>query len=311
MLRAYYMLTKPGIIMGNIFTTMAGFALASGGHINFPLFFSVILGLAFVIASAGVFNNYIDREADKKMERTKERPLAKGILKHSYAILFGTILGLSGFLFLLFTTNVLTALIAFIGFFFYLILYSIWKYRSIYGTLVGSIAGAVPPVVGYTAASNRFDFAALLLFIILILWQMPHFYAIAVYRLKEYTAANIPVLPVKKGIYVTKIQSLLYIIAFMGVLSLLTLFGYTGNIFLMASLFLGLSWLLLSYRGFRAKNDERWGKQMFRLSLAVITVLCLVIPFDLGNQSSASSPRMAATSSSIISSPSATGGASS
>ncbi len=281
-MKTYYMLTKPGIIMGNIITTAAGFALASKGDINYGLFLVTLLGLGLIIASAGVFNNYLDREMDAKMTRTRDRPLVTGAISSKNALAFASILGVIGAMILGIFTNLLTLAVAFIGFFVYLVLYAFWKYRSFYGTLVGSVAGAVPPVVGYCAVSNNFDMGALLLFMILLLWQMPHFFAIAIYRLKDYTAASIPVLPVEKGIYATKIQMVFYIIAFMLTTLLLTIMGYTGNVYFFVAIVLSLAWLGLGINGFFKKNetDAAWAKKMFVCSLCVIMTLCLTMAID-------------------------------
>lgn len=280
MIRTYYLLTKPGIIMGNAITTVSGFVLASQGHFDAWLFLATIVGLPCVIASACVFNNYIDRKADAKMARTKNRALVKGLISGRNAILFAISLGLFGIAILALYTNLLAVFVAALGFFVYVGLYSISKYHSVYGTLIGSIAGAVPPVVGYCAVSNRCDAGALLLFLILVLWQMPHFYSIAMYRFTDYSAASIPVLPVIKGIPLTKIHMLLYIIAFIIATAMLSLFGYTGNAYLITAILFGSAWLLLCLKGFRASNDQVWGRQMFVYSLVLITVLCLMISLD-------------------------------
>lgn len=281
MLKTYYMLTKPGIIMGNIVTTAAGFALASRGHIDYWLFLATLIGLAFVIASAGVFNNYLDREADGKMERTKNRPLVTGVISEKSAIAFAASLGAIGFIILGVYTNLLTVSIAFAGFLIYVILYAIWKYRSIHGTLVGSLAGAVPPLVGYCAVSNQFDMGALILFMILVLWQMPHFFAIAMYRFEDYIAASIPVMPIKRGIYETKIHMVIYILAFMITSFMLTFFHYTGYFYLAAAMLLGLSWLCLCLKGFTSFDNKRWASHMFAFSLITIMGLCLMIYVDV------------------------------
>lgn len=280
-MKTYYMLTKPGIIMGNIITTAAGFALASKGQIDFVLFFWTMLGLALVIASAGVFNNYIDRAMDAKMERTKHRGLVTGVITSQNALLFGSGLGLAGVFLLSVFTNPLTVFVALTGFFVYLVLYAFWKYKSFYGTIIGSIAGAVPPVVGYCAVSNRFDIAALLLFLIMVLWQMPHFFAIAMLHLEDYAAASIPVLPVSKGIFVTKVQILLYIIAFAASTFMLTVTGYTGWFYLIVAAILSTIWFGLALKGFKVKNDQAWARQMFVFSLVVIMGLCVTISFDV------------------------------
>ena len=280
MIKTYYLLTKPGIIMGNAITTAAAFVLASKGSIDYPLFLETVAGLFFVIASACVFNNYIDREADRKMARTKQRALAKGTVSIQNALVFAALLGGIGIWILAAFTNFLAVSVAATGFFIYVVLYSFWKYHTHLATLVGSIAGAIPPVVGYCAASQRFDAGAAILFMILVLWQMPHFFSIAVFRLDEYAAASIPVLPSIKGMRATKIQMVLYIVAFILAAVQLLVFGYVGYAYLTAALLLGFSWLWLSLKGFRAENDRFWARKMFRLSLVVITVLCFVASID-------------------------------
>lgn len=279
-MKTYYMLTKPGIIFGNIITMAAGFAMASKGHFNIPLFILTIIGLSLVIASAGIFNNYYDRDADAKMDRTKNRPFVTGKISSTNALLFATLLGFSGAFLLAYFTNYLTLFVALFGFFVYLVLYAFWKYRSFYGTLVGSVAGAVPPVVGYTAVSDRLDTGAALLFTLLVLWQMPHFFAIAIFRMKEYKAASIPVLPVKKGIFVTKVQILLYIIAFSLSALLIRYSGYVSSIYFLIALALCLAWIVLGCVGLFSNNDVRWARRMFIYSLVVIMTLCITIAVD-------------------------------
>jgi heme o synthase len=280
MIRTYYLLTKPGIIMGNLITTVSGFALASRGTIDEWLFLATLIGLSCVIGSACVFNNYIDRNIDGKMERTKNRALVQGRVSGKQAIYFALFLGCMGFAVLISYTNLLAVYVAAIGFIIYVGFYSFWKTRTSYATLIGSISGAVPPVVGYCAVSAQFDMGAALLFIILVLWQMPHFYSIAMYRLTDYSGASIPVLPAKRGNYVTKIHMLLYIIAFMVATFLLIGYGYTGYAYLATAAVLGLAWLILCIKGFKSVDDRLWARGMFRLSLVIITLLCIMISFD-------------------------------
>lgn len=277
----YYLITKPGIIMGNLFTLAAGFMLASKGIPDPQLFLITLLGLGFIIASACVFNNYIDRQLDVKMERTKQRPIASGLISGRNAIAFATILAIIGNVILGVYTNLLTVSVAAIGFFIYVVLYSMWKSRTIYATAIGSVAGAIPPVVGYCAVSNQFDLGAALLFMMLVLWQMPHFFSIALYHFKDYSRANIPLLPIKKGVFRTKIHMVIYIMAFIFASTLLTYFNYTGYLYYAVTLVMGGAWLLLGLIGFKRSNNEKWGRDMFRLSLILIGTLCLVIPFDV------------------------------
>lgn len=276
----YYLLTKPGIILGNLITVATGFVLASKGPFNFLLFLATLLGLTFIIASACVFNNYIDREIDKKMTRTKNRALVTGLITVRNAILFAIMLGIIGNIILILFTNFLAVFIADLGFFVYVILYSMWKCRTTYGTAIGSIAGGVPPLVGYCAAGNHFDLGAIILFVIMVFWQMPHFFSIAIYRFGDYSAASIPVLPVSKGMERTKQHMLLYIIGFIGATAALTLTGYTGYLYLSVAIILGFTWLLLCLKGFNSNNDELWARKMFRFSLVTITGLCVMISFD-------------------------------
>ncbi|MGK5595646.1 MAG: heme o synthase [Parachlamydiaceae bacterium] len=277
----YYLLLKPGIILGNLITVAAGFLLASKGSFDFLLFINTLLGLGFVIGSACVFNNLIDRELDQKMKRTKDRLLARGLIAPFQAAIFACLLCMVGLLILLLSTNLLTVFLAMIGFVVYVFLYSLWKSRTIYGTAIGSISGAVPPVVGYCAVSNSFDLGALILFAMLVLWQMPHFFAIALSHFDDYTAAKIPVLPVMKGMWRTKVHMLIYIIFFIIAALLLTFFKYTGYVYLMSTLVVGSIWLMFAIVGFKSKNDQLWGHHMFCLSLVMIVTVCLLIPIDV------------------------------
>lgn len=277
----YYLLTKPKIVLGNLVTVAAGFLLASKGDIKPWLFFATLIGIALIMASACIFNNYIDRQIDRKMKRTKNRPLALGLISVRNAIILGGVIGFIGFADLYLYSNLLTVFVAAIGFFVYVVLYSSWKSRTIHGTAIGSIAGAVPPVIGYCAVSNQFDVGALVLFLMMVLWQMPHFFSIAVYHFDDYLAAKIPVLPIEKGIHQTKLHMILYIPAFIAVSALLTFFGYTGYIYLYVTLFVGFIWLALCFKGFTSKNDRRWAQHMFRISLLTITAICFIIPFDI------------------------------
>ena len=169
MIRAYYYLTKPGIIYGNALPAIAGFLLASKGIFDIRLFFSMLIGLSLIIGSSCAFNNIADAEIDAKMERTKKRAMVTGAISKTSAIIFASILGIAGTTVLLLFTNHYALFTALLGMFFYLALYTPLKRKTVYGTIIGAVAGATPPVVGYVAVTNNFDTAALLLFFILIL----------------------------------------------------------------------------------------------------------------------------------------------
>lgn len=274
---SYFSLTKPGIIFGNLITTIGGFYLVKP-HASFLLLLFTLAGISLVIASGCVFNNYIDRDIDPLMERTKNRATALGLISTRKLLLFATLLGLCGFSVLFFLTNTLTTLIAFIGFIFYSVVYSLYFKRfSVYGTAIGSISGAVPPVVGYCAANNTFDAGAIILFFMLVIWQMPHSYAIAIYRLKDYIAAGIPVLPVKKSMRYTKISMLVYVIIFSIVSMLPTFFSYAGCHYLAVTIILNLYWIYLTAKGFTTNNDGLWARRVFIFSILLITLLSIMM----------------------------------
>lgn len=279
--QAYYRLTKPGIIRGNAITAIAGFLLASELGVNIGLFVAMLVGISFIIASACVVNNYLDRGLDVKMERTKKRALVEGTIQTDHAIIYAIVLGLIGFISLSFT-NFLTICLALTGYFFYVVIYGIAKRRSVHGTLVGSISGAIPIVVGYCAVTNSFDPGAWILFMIMVFWQMPHFYAIAMFRIKDYKAANIPVLPIKSGVQITKMSILAYILAFTVATFLLTLFGYTGYVYLLVMAIVSIMWLRLALQNFeKEEGSSRWARKMFGFSLTVLLVFSIMISIEV------------------------------
>lgn len=280
-MKTYFLLTKPGIIFGNAITAVGGFMLASRGQINGTLLSAMLMGICLIVASACVLNNYIDRAADEKMARTKNRPLAKKVISEKNALVFAAILGLAGMVVLVGWTNFLAAGAALVGFLVYVFPYSLLKYRTVHATLIGSIAGAMPPVVGYCAASHQLDLGAGLIFMLVALWQMPHFFAIALYRLEDYTAASIPVLPVKRGVQVTKVQMVFYVIAFALTALMFTFLGYTGIAYLSVVSLLSLFWLVLGIKGLFSGNEKVWARHMFRFSLLMIMGVCAMISFDV------------------------------
>jgi protoheme IX farnesyltransferase len=277
LLREYYRLTKPGIIYGNSLPAIAGFLLASKGHVAIGLLIAMLSGLGAVIGASCVYNNYLDRGIDKLMARTKKRALVSGAIKPLHALIFATLLALLGGLLLGLFTNALTLGIAVFGMIAYVGLYGYGKRHTVHGTLIGSISGAVPPVVGYCAVTGQLDLGAFLLFMILVFWQMPHFYAIALYRAKDYKAAGLPVLPVVSGAYATKIQIILYADAFLISCVLLTIYGYTGYTYLATMVVLGGAWVIRGLRGLKDKDEVAWGRKMFLFSLIVLCVWSLMV----------------------------------
>ncbi|MBX4197435.1 heme o synthase [Candidatus Saccharibacteria bacterium] len=279
-LKQYYALTKPGIIYGNLITAGAGFFLASRGHVSMGRLLVTLLGLGLVIASACVFNNYIDKDIDEQMARTKRRALVTKAISDQSALIYGSGLGIAGGLVLAIWVNWLALIVSAAGWLVYIFLYTLSKRRTVYSTLIGSVSGSTPPVVGYCAAANHLDGGALLLFLALTFWQMPHFYAIAIRRYKDYKAAGLPVLPVQYGITAAKRQIVGYIIGFIVVVSLLKIYGYTGYTFLVVVEAISLAWLRLALKGFEAGNDQKWAKGVFLFSLVVTLVFSFMLSVD-------------------------------
>lgn len=272
----YYQLTKPGIIRGNLFTALGGFFLASYGTINWQTLLSLTIGIICVIGAGCVFNNILDRKIDSYMERTKNRALVTGRINSPNAFIFGLTLFVISFISFLFTTTLALA-VALIGIFSYVVVYGYFKRKNIYGTLVGSISGATPPVVGYVAVTNSFDLAALLLFLILVAWQMPHFYAIGIFRKSEYEKARIPLFTIKKPFVTVRKHTIFYMFLFTLFVSFLTLLGFTGYYFLFAILLTCWFWLTAV---FADEEKSIWSKKIFGLSLVVLLVFSVLISVD-------------------------------
>lgn len=280
MLKKYIFLTKPGILFGNFVTTLGGFFLATQGSVDFLLLFLTLLGTTLVVASGCVVNNVIDQDIDHKMQRTRNRALVKKTISQTVALNFALVLGIIGFCILWFEVNAYAFLFAVIGFVVYVGFYSLWTKRtSIHQTVVGSISGASPPVIGYVAVAGQFDVAALLVFLGYALWQMPHSWAIAIYRFDDYKNAGVPILPVARSILRTKIESLIYVILFTIAMNAIFVFGYTHWIYLIILNALCIYWLYLSVIGFKVGCDQIWAKKSFLFSVILITVLSISFSF--------------------------------
>lgn len=281
MLKNYISITKPGIIFGNLITVAGGFFLASQHNVNWLLFIATLLGIAFIIASGCVFNNVIDHDIDKLMHRTQNRVMVKGLIAKQHALIYGIVLSILGGGLLYYFANLLTLGVALVGLFFYVIVYTLgFKRSSVYGTLVGSVSGAVPPVVGYCAVSNTLDIGGIILFVMLTLWQMPHSYAIAIFRFKDYSAANIPVLPVSKSIKRAKVSMFIYTVLFLCAIVQLYVWHYTGIYYLVAAILVGAWWIYLAFRGFYTDNDVVWARKLFGFSIIAIMILSLMMSLD-------------------------------
>ncbi|MCL1058871.1 heme o synthase [Shewanella gelidimarina] len=281
-LKGYIQVTKPGIIMGNLISVAGGFLLAAKGNVDLTLMLMTMLGLSLVVASGCGLNNCIDRDIDAKMQRTRNRVTVTGAISVPSVLIYSVLLGILGFGTLMIYTNSLAVIFAVIGYLVYVGVYSLYmKRNSVYGTLVGSFSGAVPPVVGYCAVTGVMDAGALILLLMFSLWQMPHSYAIAIYRFNDYAAANIPVLPVSEGMAKAKLHIVLYIAVFALASVLLPLAGYTGIAFMAVTCATSFWWLAMALKGYRRDiNLHSWARQVFGFSIITITALSVTMALD-------------------------------
>lgn len=281
-LKRYLLVVKPGIIFGNLVATIGGYFLAAQGQFDLALFAATVIGLSLIVASGCAFNNYIDRDIDCRMERTKNRVTVTGVISVAQTLSHACVLGVAGFVTLAVWTNWVAVAFAAFGFVIYVGVYSLYmKRNSVYGTLIGSLSGAVPPVVGYCAVAGQFDTGALILLVMFSLWQMPHSYAIAIFRYNDYKAANIPVLPVVHGVHHAKSHIVGYIIAFAFAAVMLTFSGYVGFGYLAVAVATSVWWLHMAIKGYRKDNDDvAWARQVFFASILIITALSVAMAVD-------------------------------
>ncbi|MEG0448733.1 MAG: heme o synthase [Lysinibacillus sp.] len=272
---------KTGIIKSNLIPMWAGLSLGMyKNQLNLmeqiPEILFATVGSALVIGAAGAFNNVYDRDIDAIMQRTKSRPTVTGEMSVKTTLTLAIVLLVIGVV-VLALASPLSALFGFLGVFLYVVPYTMWtKRRTIYNTEVGSFSGAVTPLVGWAAVASDITHPALIgLFCVMIIWQMPHFYAIAIRKREDYDAANIPMLPVVKGMRRTYYQTNFYLILL--ILSSV-LFGTLSIGIMLVALILSIAWLVMSIYGYHSNTDQvKWATKMFVFSLVHMTVLFTTI----------------------------------
>lgn len=268
-------LIKIGIVNSNLITTFTGLWLAfifTGQHFlqSLDIVVYTLLGSSLIIAGSCALNNFIDRDIDPIMERTKSRPTVTGKVSGTKVLILGfTFVSLG--LFLLFLTNVTTGIIGILGVFSYVVLYSMWSKRLyVSNTVIGSISGAVPPLIGWAAVDPSLPAMAWMLFLLMFIWQPPHFYALAMRRVEEYRAAGIPMLPVVKGFAATKRHIIIWVAFLLPIPFFMTSLGLP---FVILASVLNIGWLALGIVGYRMKDEIKWATLMFVYSLNYLTIL--------------------------------------
>lgn len=271
----YMSLIKVGIVNSNLITTFTGLWLAiilTDGHFlqSLNTVILTLLGTSLVIAGSCALNNYIDRDIDPIMERTKGRPTVTGRISGAKAISLGLTFTALGLL-LIFLTTATAGIISLIGVFTYVVLYSMWsKRRYVSNTIIGSVSGAVPPLIGWAAIDPSLPLMAWLLFFIMFIWQPPHFYALAMRRAEEYREANIPMLPVVKGFAASKRSIIMWVALLFPLPFFMT---ELGGPFVALATVLNIGWLALGIAGYKSQDDIKWATRMFVYSLNYLTIL--------------------------------------
>lgn len=278
--RDYYQLTKPKVVALLVLTAWVGMMLATPAPPDLSLVMMASIGIALVSAAAAAFNHILDQKIDAQMARTYMRPLPKGRLTTVQAVTFACALAISGFTILLFAVNTLTALLTLFGLFGYAVVYTLLLKRATpQNIVIGGVAGALPPVLGWTAITGSLSGEALLLMMIVFTWTPPHFWALAIHRCNDYAKANIPMLPVTHGIEFTKTAILLYTFLLFLVCLLPYLVGMTGIIYLFASIYLNIKFIHYAWK-LKFKPAVDTAMDTFRFSIVHLMVLFLVLLVD-------------------------------
>ncbi|WP_126428547.1 heme o synthase [Brevibacillus marinus] len=278
--RDYLQLTKPGINASNLLTTFTGYWLAAftfDYNLDLQKLLLTLLGTAFVIASGATLNNYYDRDLDAKMERTRHRALPSGRIRPRTALLFGLVLLAAGLIVLAVFANPLAAMLSLLAHIFYVLVYTPLKRVTSLNTVIGSISGAMPPMIGWAAVTNNVEMGAWVLFLILFLWQPPHFLALAMLKAEEYREGGIPMLPVVRGFTETKRQMFNYAAPLVPASILLMLYANLDLAYFVTVLLSSVGYLYILFKGFRAEDDLAWARQAFGYSLIYLTVFCLAV----------------------------------
>ena len=249
--------------------------------LTFDLVLFTLLGTGLASAASGAFNNYVDREVDKLMARTRMRALPSARLHPQQALWLGVMLSLWSFAILFYLVNPLTAILVQATTFSYVVIYTIWLKRSSpLCTEIGGIAGAMPPVIGWAAVTNEIGWPALMMFLIMFIWQPPHFWALALLRKEEYRQAKLPMLPVTHGDQVTKNRMLIYTIALIPTSLAMYWLQLVGPIYLVLAAVLGITYLVLTIDFARKPITHKSTKKLFGFSILYLLGLFTLIFID-------------------------------
>lgn len=274
-------LTKPRL-SSLVMVTMAGGMWLGNSQLSPVRTLTTLLAVACLVGGANALNCFIERDVDRLMARTRNRPLPSGRMDPQLALWFGILLAAVSLPTLSVEANPLTALLGCLAFLTYVCVYTPLKPRSYAAMLIGAVPGALPPLMGWTAATGHIDWPGLVLFAILFLWQLPHFIAISIYRMEEYAAAGLKSLAVQRGTAASRLHLLAYTVALVPVTLLPAVLRIAGPFYGVLALVLGVIALGLAIRGVRGKLGNAWARQVFRFSLLHLSLLFAGLWIDVG-----------------------------
>lgn len=278
--RDYYELCKPRVVLLMLLTAVIGMFLATPGMVRWQVLLFGNLGIALCAGSAAAVNHLVDRRIDLVMSRTHDRPIAQGRIDTTHAIAFALVLGLLGMAILITQINQLTAWLTLASLLGYAVIYTLWLKRATpQNIVIGGLAGAAPPLLGWTAVTNSIDGHGLLLVLIIFAWTPPHFWALAVHRRDEYAKADIPMLPVTHGIPYTKLHTLLYTLILFAVTLMPFATHMSGPLYLLGAVVLNFGFLYWSIVMLIGKRADA-AMQTFRYSIIYLMALFVVMLLD-------------------------------
>ncbi len=274
-------LCKLKVVALILLTAVVGMFLAVPYVPDWVLVVNASIGIGLSAASAAVFNHIVDVKIDAQMARTKHRPLPRGKVGRTAALIWGLFLGIVGLSVLYFLVNTLTAILTFLSLIGYAVFYTMYlKYATPQNIVIGGAAGAAPPVLGWAAVTNDVHAYALLLFLIVFIWTPPHFWALAIHRYEEYKKADVPMLPVTHGIAYTRVQILLYTILLFPVTLLPYLTGMSGAIYLIAALVLNVIFLIYAIKIYRQPKNTQIAFATFLYSINYLMLIFMALLVD-------------------------------
>ncbi len=272
-------LTKPRITLMVLVTAAGGMWLAPGS-LDVTSMAAMLLTTGMVVGAANTLNCYLERDSDRLMARTANRPLPDRRLEPSWALVLGVLMGLFAVPTLTIAVNPVTGLLGLIALISYVAIYTPMKQYTPAALFVGALPGALPPLMGWTAVTGSIDLPGLVLFGVLFFWQIPHFIAISIFRQEEYERAGLKVLPSVRGVRSAKVQSAIYAAALWAVSLLLVPYGLAGAIYLVTAVVLGGYFFWMAIRGFKAEDSNVWAKKFFVASLIYLTALFAALIID-------------------------------